>query len=86
MRIKVGDFITVTLYDHSDMDNLKANGGVEGLLRFECTGRLLAETPLDYRIAPWIALDVEWQPIGFDINNEYISVLKSTVKSVRRLK
>lgn len=81
MKPKLGEIVLIELYDHADMDNNAAQGGLEAVIVFETMGRLVAETPVDYRICFWGV-----PQHAFDPNNEYISVLKSAVKKIRRLK
>ncbi len=75
---KRGDIVHVVFYDHADFEATELTGDP---LRFEAFGRLVEESPLDYRIATWHTPSSVADP-----NGEYYSIIKGAIESIRVLK
>ena len=80
LKLKEGDIVHLTFWDHADMDTLD-----EAPLLFECYGRLAEITPVHYRVATWNTPGATNRP-RYDINSEYFSIIRGAITSVRRLK
>lgn len=79
---KLGDIVAIEIYDHADMEGQEVLQNESGVLVFECFGRLVRETKLDYRIMTWGNPDNHL----LDHNNEFYSILKADVRKLRVLK
>jgi hypothetical protein len=80
VKLKVGDIVHVTFFDHADMETSD-----ETPLLFECYGRLAEITPIHYRVSVWNTPG-KTDRQRYDSNSEFFSIIRGAVVGVRRLK
>lgn len=75
--LKIGDAASIIFLDHC-----KCPGGTgQGPVLFEAIGRVVAIKKEYYTLAPWINPD-----LSIDGNTETYVILRSTIKTEKRLK
>jgi hypothetical protein len=75
--MKKGDIVHIVFLDHASYSGMEEKGALE----IECFGRIHAVTKHTYELVAWTPLTEEHEH-----NAECYSIVRSTIKKIKRLK